>query len=1348
MLLKKILYLVLFISFFTVAYSQQHFSYTSNTGNNAIISIPSSTQLKINNLPISIGDEIGVFTQDGICVGATVWNGNNTGITIWGDNDRTMQKDGLSYEEPISYKIWIRSENKEYSNSIATYSTDNIIYRSDGLYSPNAFYVLTSLSVYGAPFKPSLSYPSNGSSSLPPSIIFSWSRPEVTNSFNLQIALDTNFTIVIVNDTGITQNFKEINNLSKTTKYYWRVAAKNNYGISEWSDIWSFTTITEVADKPILQYPQNNAIAIPKNTVLSWLPSARAQYYEIEIAFDSLFNMLYKQESGIINRYFVIDNLSNNVKYYWRVRAFNESGYSQYSDVFSFTTIPFPPLPILPTNGQTNVQILPRFEWSSVQNAISYNLVITTNPNDVSAVVLNRTNITNTFYDLYFNLKNNQIYYWKISATLQGGVTEWSEYFTFKTKLSTPLLTSPQDFSTGISIKPEFQWTDVQGAQYYHIQIFEDISDLSNPIFDLNGIYGTSFKLTSSLKGLKKYYWRVAAANNESESEWSSLNTFTTANTTPLPPQLLSPVNDASGISLKPTFLWEQLENVSYYHLQVSTNINNWNDLVINQTNITTNNFTINNELQNYTVYYWRVAAANEMGLGEWSIPNKFTTRITDPIITYPINNSVGISVTPTINWTSVPGAISYNLQITNNLNNWSNPIVNKTGITNNYYQLPTPLNYNTIYYIRVSANSIGGTSNYSNIISFTTTIGPVQLISPNNGSIGVSLTPTFVWSILSGASSYQLQISTKSNDWTSPIIDEPNINTNTYILQFPLNYNTTYYWRVRGISSTEIGDWSTIRSFSTIISAPNLIYPPDNATWVDLIPQFVWGTVTGATSYNLQLSTNYNDWNNLIINFEDIQSNTYISPVQLANNTTYYWRMSSNSIAGKSNWSTIKSFRTLPSYPSSIHLDYTFSFPKHSSISDYKSTEYKLIGLPGASNIALNSIMKGTRLKDWNAFWDNGQSQNYMLEFDGSDIFKFSTGRGFWVIANSDITINKVVPTASLNSNKEIELPLHPGWNIITNPFSTKINWQLIQQKNNTNQPLWQYDGQFETTEQFEPYKAYYFDNKNNLSYLRIPYSFIESIYTSTNENEICGLNIYLYSDNKEIEGKIIVGINDNGNDPELKNFRKPSQIFIGTDLFLIKKEESSNHYGTLFKNISDDIVKWDFIVKTNTKNNKTLLFTNIFKINNKYAVYLKNNDNNSLVDIRKDSTYSFRPFKENNSFSIIICTPEKLKTLQNSISLPEKYELLQNYPNPFNPSTNIPIRIPNQSRISLKIYDLLGKEIATIFNGILEKGYYVFEWDGKDINGNLSSSGLYFVKLNSLDNNINITRKIILLR
>ncbi|HQJ76138.1 MAG TPA: hypothetical protein PKW14_11190, partial [Bacteroidota bacterium] len=148
MLLRKILYLILFFSFSVVAQSQQHFLYTSNTGNNAIISIPFSTQIKINNLPISIGDEIGVFTQDGICVGATLWNGNNTGITIWGDNDRTPQKDGLSYEERISYKIWKKSENKEYSNSIATYSTANIIYRSDGLYAPNAFYVLTSLSVY------------------------------------------------------------------------------------------------------------------------------------------------------------------------------------------------------------------------------------------------------------------------------------------------------------------------------------------------------------------------------------------------------------------------------------------------------------------------------------------------------------------------------------------------------------------------------------------------------------------------------------------------------------------------------------------------------------------------------------------------------------------------------------------------------------------------------------------------------------------------------------------------------------------------------------------------------------------------------------------------------------------------------------------------------------------------------------------------------------------------------------------------------------------------------------------------------------------------------------------------
>ncbi|HEY9187445.1 MAG TPA: FlgD immunoglobulin-like domain containing protein [Ignavibacteria bacterium] len=1348
MLLRKILYLILFFSFSVVAQSQQHFLYTSNTGNNAIISIPFSTQIKINNLPISIGDEIGVFTQDGICVGATLWNGNNTGITIWGDNDRTPQKDGLSYEERISYKIWKKSENKEYSNSIATYSTANIIYRSDGLYAPNAFYVLTSLYVYGAPFKPSLSYPSNGSSSLPPSITFTWSLPEVTNSFILQIALDTNFTNIIVNDTGITQNFKEINNLNKTTKYYWRVAAKNNYGISEWSDIWSFTTITEVADRPILQYPQNNAISVPKNTVLSWLPSARAQYYEIQIAFDSLFNMLFKQESGIINRYYVIDNLSNNVKYYWRVRAFNESGYSQFSDVFCFTTIPFPPFPIFPPNGQTNIQILPRIQWSSVQNAISYNLVITTNPNDVSAVVLNRTNITDTFYDLYFNLKNNQIYYWKVSATLQGGITEWSDYFTFKTKLSTPLLSSPQDLSTGISTKPIFLWEEVQGAQYYHIQIFDQNYDLSNPIFDLNGIYGTSFQFTSSLKGLKKYYWRLSAVNSESESEWSLLNTFTTANTTPEPPRLISPVNNASGIPLTPTFLWEQLENISYYHLQVSTNINNWNDLVLNQSNITKNNFTINNELQNYTVYYWRVAAANEMGLGEWSTPNKFTTRITDPIITYPINNSRGISVTPTINWTSVPGATSYNIQITNNLNNWSNPIINKTGITDNYYQLPTPLNYNTIYYIRVSANSIGGTSNYSNIISFTTTIGPVQLISPNNGSIGVSLTPTFVWSILSGATSYQLQISNKANDWTSPIIDEPSINTNTYILQFPLNYNTIYYWRVRGISSSEIGEWSAVRSFSTIISAPNLIYPSDNAKWVDLIPQFVWGTVTGATSYNLQLSTNYNDWNNLIINLEDIQGNTYISPVQLANNTTYYWRMSSNSIAGKSNWSTIKSFKTLPSYPSSIHLDYTFSFPKHSSISDYKSTEYKLIGLPGASNIPLNSIMKGTRSKDWNAFWDNGQSQNYMIEYDGTDIFKFSTGRGFWVISNSDITINKVVPSSTLNSNKEIELPLHPGWNIITNPFSTKIKWQLIQQKNNTNQPLWQYNGQFETTEEFEPYKAYYFDNRNNLSYLRIPYSFIESIFTSKNYNEIVGLDIYLYSENNEIEGKLTVGINDINDDTELKTFRKPIQLFKGNDIFLIKNDDPNNHYAILFKSISNDIVKWDFIIKTNTKENKSLTITNVSKISNNFCVYLKNNDNNILSDLRKDSTYTFKPFKENNSFSIIICTPDKLKDLQASISIPEKFELLQNYPNPFNPSTNIPIRIPVLSKISLKIYDILGKEITTIYNGLLEKGYYVFEWNGKDKNGNLVTTGLYFVKLNSPDNNINFIRKIILLR
>ncbi len=97
--------------------------------------------------------------------------------------------------------------------------------------------------------------------------------------------------------------------------------------------------------------------------------------------------------------------------------------------------------------------------------------------------------------------------------------------------------------------------------------------------------------------------------------------------------------------------------------------------------------------------------------------------------------------------------------------------------------------------------------------------------------------------------------------------------------------------------------------------------------------------------------------------------------------------------------------------------------------------------------------------------------------------------------------------------------------------------------------------------------------------------------------------------------------------------------------------------------------------------------------------------------------------------------------KTIEVTIGLPKEYSLSQNYPNPFNPVTTINYQIPKDGFVSLKVYDILGKEIATLVNSDKAQGKYTVEFDGSRF-----ASGMYIYKLQSGD--FVETRKMMLLK
>ncbi|HVN47305.1 MAG TPA: FlgD immunoglobulin-like domain containing protein, partial [Bacteroidota bacterium] len=116
------------------------------------------------------------------------------------------------------------------------------------------------------------------------------------------------------------------------------------------------------------------------------------------------------------------------------------------------------------------------------------------------------------------------------------------------------------------------------------------------------------------------------------------------------------------------------------------------------------------------------------------------------------------------------------------------------------------------------------------------------------------------------------------------------------------------------------------------------------------------------------------------------------------------------------------------------------------------------------------------------------------------------------------------------------------------------------------------------------------------------------------------------------------------------------------------------------------------------------------------------------------------------------IVHTPGTASVANNKTGIPATYELSQNYPNPFNPSTTISFGLPSQSHVTVKVYSILGQEVATLFDGIQGAGYHNIVWNGRSGNGGQTASGVYLLRVVAQSTTSNATfvqvRKMLLLK
>ncbi len=143
--------------------------------------------------------------------------------------------------------------------------------------------------------------------------------------------------------------------------------------------------------------------------------------------------------------------------------------------------------------------------------------------------------------------------------------------------------------------------------------------------------------------------------------------------------------------------------------------------------------------------------------------------------------------------------------------------------------------------------------------------------------------------------------------------------------------------------------------------------------------------------------------------------------------------------------------------------------------------------------------------------------------------------------------------------------------------------------------------------------------------------------------------------------------------------------------------------------------------------------------------------------IEAGKGITFTFSfdvdktaPTGEEGSIDFIITSSTmetETKEINIKSSAPDKYELYQNYPNPFNPATTISYQLPQDGRTTIKIYDILGREVMTLVDKDQSAGYFETKF-----NANTLSSGVYIYRMTARSKNsaneFNSIKKMLLIK
>lgn len=672
----------------------------------------------------------------------------------------------------------------------------------------------------------------------------------------------------------------------------------------------------EQPDVPSLVFPLSNATEVTTSPFFQWHLVSNAFAFRLQVSPDATFESI-EHDVVVLDENQIQLLLANGLTtYYYRVRAVNNLGESDWSDAVSFRTRLAYPEAVSPASDADGLGATVVFNWNTVPQAQSYWLQLSNAANFENTLIADESGLSQTTFTVN-GLSDNNIYYWRLKAERVGSESDWSPVKSFTVNLPpvAPLLISPEDgLVNGDTLSVAFQWGPVLSAVDFQIQVS---GDQAFSALEFDEITSSTSISVPRLKSDTNYFWRVRSRNIGGNSAWSAVRTFRTIISPPSQVLLSTPLNNQSGVQISPNMVWNSANRASRYRIQVSTTQSFATFVVNSEVNNTT--FQPRDLIPNRT-YYWRVRASNSGGDGTWSPVFSFVTinasPTTPPILSLPGNDAIDLTTPVQLVWQPTSGASAYRVQLSLSAD-FATRLVDTTGVLSTFYLLQNLLTSER-YYWRISSINSAGESAWSEVRTFRT-----QVVTP--GVPGLSLPPNDLtnaktpllldWEPVQGATSYSVSVATDAS--FENIVANSEGQAATEFLVTALLPQTRYYWRVRARNTAGFGNWSTIWNFTTAVQVPDqvvLVAPTSQSINVSIPVLLRWNPATRSDGYRVQIS-NVPDLNASVL--ADINvTNTFYSLTSLNKGQTYFWRVAAFNSGGQGSWSPVRSFTTVPEPP------------------------------------------------------------------------------------------------------------------------------------------------------------------------------------------------------------------------------------------------------------------------------------------------------------------------------------------------------------------------------------------------------------------------------------------------